>query len=308
MALSNKEVVRVGLESTYADLATTLETALVVGDVSFDPSAANRPQRNVNRPRGGGQAFMTGYKHATLGFATELSAPLVAGEAAPYELLLKGCGIAVTPTVSKRRYNPILLNDPSLSFLVYKNANLHRMPGARGAASFSIKVGEQPMLNMQFSGRMASYASEAFPIVTPLQGKLQSVQPKDQSGGIVATLGGADLCIQSIEGSWNTNVAHSEDSCNEWKITDHLSSLSLVCTMPDFTTKNWLEAMEGQEVGAFNTKYGAATFETAVLAPKCSIGQVKYGKSAAGHTVTIPLSCLDDVGNDSLTLETGDLS
>lgn len=306
MSLRNKEYLRLGLESTYGAPAPSMETALLVGDVDFNPSLAAREQRGLNRYQGGNDAYVTGYKHVGLGFTTEFLPALVAGESAPWGIMALGCGFAETlDTVAKTAtYNPILLDDKSLSGMIYKNSNRHKMLGLRGALKASLKVGSRPTMSAQFSGLDNGMAFESPTLVNANQGKLAAIRADE----LTASLGGTSLCLLTAELDWGTQVAHTESSCDKWVITDHKPAVNLTIEMPDFNVKNWILEMQNEAIGVLDILWGTGDFKTRVKGPRASLGQVTYGRNGAGHTMTLPLAMENDLGNDSLIIETGNLS
>jgi hypothetical protein len=306
VSLRNKEIIRVGVETAYATEQTTLATALVVGDLDYNPAAAAREQRQVSRPHSGNQAYLTGFRHASIGFTTELSAPsalALVTDAPPWAALLQGCAMAQTFTAaSKFAYNPILAADKSLSAAVYKASNKHRLVGLRGNARISVAPGRLATMALSYSGRNAGYLTETMPSAAIAEGAPRAVRPEE----VTLTLGGTSLCLVSAEVDLGNEVVHTNSTCDEWVINDHRPSVTLTVEMPDFATRNLLTDMEGEVVGALALTWGATGHKVRVSAPKVSFGQISYGRQAV-HTMSIPLACLPDAGNDEILIETGAL-
>lgn len=168
--LTRRTVIRLALEATYGtDPAIGSFDELLAWDVEPDIKGEIL-ERSILRDCLSPIGPVIGLKEVGLNFKTELksggvgSAAMTVPEA---DLLLVGCGFA---TAAHAGTSPIVYSlksaegdIKSLSFLVYKDGNMHKICGARGSVKITMEAGKYGIMEWAFSGLYNAVAAATMP-------------------------------------------------------------------------------------------------------------------------------------------------
>ena len=172
------KLVLAAIETKYgADVSPGGGAAVQVSDVQLTPMDGTDIVRNLEKPYLGGDATAPGELHAKLAFKVELSGSGTAGTAPNWGVLLRGCGIAQTVTIStKVVYNPVSSSHESLSLHVWIDETRYILLGARGSVKFALTAQAIPQMEFEFTGlfTVPTQASQVTPNYTGYQTPLVS--------------------------------------------------------------------------------------------------------------------------------------
>lgn len=207
-------------ESGYAADANPSEAAdaVLCSEIKINPLNAQNVPRDLIRGYFGGAEHLVGVAFVELELTVELAGAGAAGTGAPYKALLDACGLNETLTASVRaEYN---LETPvvgSCTIDYHDDGLVHTLLGARGSATFDMKVGSRPTATFKMLGIDGGVAAGANSAVTLTAWKKPDVVTDANTGDLLlgctyvaatpALTGGTGYPSQGLE--WDLGIAVS---------------------------------------------------------------------------------------------------
>lgn len=201
------------IETTYNTdpTPTGAANAILVSNLEIRPLEAQNVDRGLLRPYFGASEQLVGSAFKSVSFDVELVGASAAGVAPAWGPLVRACGLAETLIASTRAdYTPISSALESVYFYCNYAGVQHKIGGARGDVSVSLKVGEIPKMRFRFQGIDAGESAVAVPAVTLTGFQVPQVvtdpfTPNFKLGGSVsptgapAITGGTDYAATGLE-------------------------------------------------------------------------------------------------------------
>jgi Phage tail tube protein len=133
---------------------TGAANAILFSDASVTPLDAQNIDRNNIRGYFGASEQLVGTASVKLNFSVELAGSGTAGTAPAFDALLQACALASAAllTPSRNEYTPVSSALKTATIYYYDDGVLHKLLGAMGTVSLSLKAGEIPKLNFEFTG------------------------------------------------------------------------------------------------------------------------------------------------------------
>lgn len=164
--LTRRSIIRLALEATYGtDPAIGSFDELLAWDINVEPKG-ELLERNIMRDSLSPISSVVGLKEQGLAFKTELKSA-GPGTVPEMDLLLVGCGFG---TAAHSGTAPIVYSlksaesdVKSLSFLVYKDGNMHKITGNRGTIKFTMEAGKHGICDWTFQGLYNAVVAATIP-------------------------------------------------------------------------------------------------------------------------------------------------
>jgi hypothetical protein len=167
--LARKKVLLAKIETTYGTdpTPTGAANAILVKNLNMTPQEADLVDRDLVRPYLGRSEQLPAGIRAMVEFEVELAASGTAGTAPGWGLLMRACGHSETVAAGVSvTYAPISAAFESATFYFNQDGVLHKLTGARGTWSLSLKVKEVPTLKFTFTGIYNTVTDTAAPAPT----------------------------------------------------------------------------------------------------------------------------------------------
>lgn len=167
--LARKKVLLAKIETTYGTdpTPTGAANAVLVRNFSATPQEADFVDRDLVRPYLGRSEQLPAGIRAILEFEVELQASGTAGTPPAWGTLMRACGHSETIVASTSvTYAPISSAFESATFYFNVDGVLHKLTGARGTWSLSMKIKEIPTLKFTFTGIYNTVTDTAAPAPT----------------------------------------------------------------------------------------------------------------------------------------------
>lgn len=177
MALKNKQLLLVGIETTYGTPATLVgANAVQTGDINITPLAGDTVQRNIIKPFFGNSQSMMVTSYVTIDFEVELGCSATVGTAPQFNALLRACGFTqLLPadsggTAGSVIYLPHTLSSvteggTSATIFFQRDGIKHTLTGARGTVSFDLTVKQLPKMKFTMTGLFGAITDSELSLV-----------------------------------------------------------------------------------------------------------------------------------------------
>lgn len=138
--------------------AAATDGILIVDKVDISPLEIDYASRNMLLPYFGGSQDLIAKVNSKISFSCELSGSGTAGTSAPWGPLMQACATAQASLTAPVRieHTPVSSLLKTATIYLYDDGVLHKITGAMGDVSLSIKVGEVPRLSFDFVGAYAA--------------------------------------------------------------------------------------------------------------------------------------------------------
>lgn len=293
------------VEETYGVdvVPTALANAIRCTDVSFNPLAADKVERNLNFPHLGAQPSLQAGEHNELSFKVELAGSGTAGVAPGWGALMRGCGMAETIVeATSVTYDPVSAGYESISCYFNLDGILHKFTGGRGNVKLMLAPKQIPYLEFSFLGLLVPAVDAALPAVdfsgwpAPLTCSKTNT-PTWSIHGYGAI--GESLSLD-VGNKVEMRQLIGEDSV---QITDRKGSGSMVIEAPLLAVKDFVAISRARSRGALSVVHGLSAGNiVTIAAPKCEIDPPSYGNSQSINNITLPLIPCFDAGDDELSI------
>jgi hypothetical protein len=308
------------IEATYGTdpVPTGGTNAMLVSNLSINPINLSLVDREVVRPFFGASEQLPGARFVEMSFDVELVGSGTVAVAPAWDALLQACGFAGTATATFRYdYTPVTSGPGSVTIYWYDDGLLHKATGARGDATFSLKVGEKPKISFKFTGIYNTPTAAANPSVV-LTGWKQPQAVVDANtgdltfGGTHATgvapaiTAGTVYPSQGLEVSLGNSVNFTALTSQETvDLTDRSVSGKVTLDLTaaqEATLMGVVEAATLQSVGLI---HGTVLNSKAMLwMPNVQLTNPQKAESNGKRLVSFDLRAIPSAGNDELRVVT----
>lgn len=293
------------IEATYGVDATptAMANAIRCTDVSFNPLAADKVERNLYFDSLGAQPSLQAGEHIEMSFKVELAGSGTAGVAPAWGPLMRACGMSETIVADTSvTYAPVSAGYESISEYFNLDGVLHQFLGGRGNVKVALTPKQIPYLDFNFMGLLVAAADSALPTsdFSAWQDPLivsKANTPTWEMHGYAAI--GESLTLDLGNKVEMRNLV-GEDSV---QITDRKGSGSMVIEAPLLAAKDFFAISRARTRGALSVVHGTAAGNIVTIgAPKCEIDPPSYGQTQGIVNLTLPFVPTFDAGDDEISI------
>lgn len=297
-----KKILAFAVESTYGIDAINGGTPkhLLGREFSITPMAGESSSLDYDNGVLGNSAEIMTEVYVTVEFTVDMAASSTATQAAPYGDLMKACLRKVeerdTSSGGSADETLYLIDEDStnsLTFYFYQSGALHKITGARGSLSFSVKAKEFGGIKFSFTGLFAPVTGASSPVPdfsawqTPLKVGVQNSS---------FTIGGKTLKLISLEYDQANSVVYQEYvGHEEVLITDYKPTATIVIEAPEQSDWDGFGKAEAGAEHAVVFSNGAVGNQFEWKSDKVQLGRPTYGEQDGTQTLSIPLLPIGNV-------------
>ncbi|MEM7047077.1 MAG: phage tail tube protein [Pseudomonadota bacterium] len=300
----NKKVLLAKLESTYgSDASPQAADAILLSDVTITPMDADIQERGLVTAALGSQAKSVNNPRPAIEFTVELAGAGTPGTVPGYGALLRGCGFAEVIDAGKSvSYKPVSSNFESLSLYFNMDGTAHKLLGARGNVSFSIKAGEIPTMKFAYTGMWADPSDISLPQADTNAFKIPTFAGNSTTEQL--SIHGYTAVLASLNIDMKNNVIYRHLIGSESvEITDRGAEGSVSIEAPSLTSKDFFAAAKQGGLAPLTLTHGKTDGHIAqITAPKVQVLAPKYSDSDGVAMLDIDIVVTPDEGDDELTL------
>ena len=308
MALTTaKDIVApVHKETTYGPPATVVAADAVLLMGAEIAPAADKLEREVNRPYFGGNPFVLVGKRVTLTATIDLLGAATLGLAAPLGVLYKICAHAETLVATTSAiYNPISKAIDSATLDFYWAGVKFRMTGVRGLLDFDFSIKNFGKATINLTGLFTLPADGTIPVGIDLSAFRTPLAV--EAGTWTVTAGGVTLCANQLTMSQNRNVALIECSSGREDVVTARKPGGTLRVLKDAALATWnpWSIADAQSVIALTNVLANGVAPTKKVSIPMNV-QLEYPKptdidGVAGYE--IPFTCVPVTGNDEYSIQ-----
>lgn len=298
-------------------LAMTAADAVLVGtDVELTPVAGDTVDRELLRPNFGNSQEYNVNVHQTLAFSVDLAAkagfafPVAMGDAPPWGILMRACGMAEVTTNGAKAtgsiaYSPTNGDSNRVTLAVQMDGVQHRLAHALGTWTLEFAANAVPRLRYTFTGLYAD------PTDTPLVNNPSvaawgdPVLPSDDNTPTFSLHGAGDLALQSLSLDYGNEVQYLEaiGAGGEIAITDRKPSGSLTIRAPSVADFAAVKKAKESAAGALSVVHGpAAGAQIKIDCPKLSLSSPTYSEDRGLAMLQANVRPLPSAGSDEIKI------
>ncbi|CCN69787.1 hypothetical protein [Vibrio nigripulchritudo] len=297
-----KKILAFALESGYGVDAISGSTPkyLLGREFSITPMAGESTSLDYDNGVLGNSAEIMTELYVTIEFTVDLAASGQAKLAAPFGDLMKGClrKVDAFDVVAGAQATEVMYSIDenaagSLTFYFYQSGALHKITGARGSFSMSVKAKEFGGIKFSFSGLYSPVVNAAIPTPdfsawqTPLKVGVQNSS---------FTIDGAPFKMISLEYDQANAVIHQEYvGHEEVLITDYKPTGTLVIEAPEQSAWDAFAIAQAGAEHALVFSNGPVGNQFEWKSPKVQLGRPTYGEQDGTQTLSIPLIPIGNV-------------
>lgn len=296
--------------------------AILVRNLSINPLNSQNVDRALVRPYFGGSEQLVGSAYVECEFEVEFAGSGTANTVAFWNVLTRACGFFFGETLaSPARVEYSLDTDysalESVTIYYYDDGALHKLLGARGSFSLSMKVGEIPVLKFKFTGLDGGVTAVSTPSPTYTAWQKPRVVTDLNTGALV--LGASYAAGAFTGGTEYVSTGLELDLGNDVQFVDLLGTASAVGQTVSINNRNVtgtleldltgaLEVSRMADVRANNTlslgiSHGTTTgHKTMVWCPSVQLVNPKKIDKDGRRLIGFDLRVLPSAGNDELKL------
>ncbi|MCE2910211.1 MAG: phage tail tube protein [Burkholderiaceae bacterium] len=167
--LSRKRVILAKIETTYGtdSVPTGAANAILVRNLTLTPQDTEFADRDLVRPYLGRSEQLPAAIRAMVEFEVELAGSGTAGTAPGWGALMRACAHSETVSAGVSvTYAPISQSFESASIYFNVDGVLHRLTGARGTMTLSLRAKEIPTIKFTLTGLYNAVTDAALPTPT----------------------------------------------------------------------------------------------------------------------------------------------
>lgn len=257
--LQRKRVILAKIETTYGTdaIPTGAANAILVRNLNVTPQDADFVDRDLVRPYLGRSEQLPAAFRAMLDFEVEIAGAGAAGTAPAYAPLLRACGFAETLTaLTKADYAPISTGFESVSIYMNVDGVLHKLTGARGTVSISMKVKDIPVFKFQFTGIYNAVTDVALP--APTYTAFQTPLTVTNLNTTPFTLHSYNAVLSEFQLDMTNSIVHRTlvGGAEAVLITDREPQGSLTIEATTVAAKDWWALAKAATLGAIDITHG----------------------------------------------------
>ena len=306
--------------ATYGvdSVPTGVANAMLVSNLSINPINAQNVDRDLIRPYLGGSEQLLGTRYVEMGFDIEMAGSGTVATAPAWAPALIACGFAQTLTATVRAdYLPISTGFDSATIYWHDDGVFHKATGCRGTATFSMKVGERPVISFKFTGIYNTPTAVANPAVTLTAFRVPQVVTDANTQDV--TMGGTHATATApliAGGTVYPSQGLELDLGNSVNFTALLGGETIDITQRSVTGKITLDLSAAQEVAlmaiveagtlqSVGINHGTvANVKTLLWLPSVQLINPAKAEANGKRLVSFDLRVLPLTGNDELRLVT----
>jgi hypothetical protein len=283
---------------------TGADDAMLVGNISAKPVAADYVARDLIRPYFGNSDQLAAGCHAELDFEVEIAGSGVAGTAPAWGRLLVACNFAETVTAGTDvKYTPVssVVQTP-LTMYYYLDGLLHKLTDAKGTVSFDFTVKQIPKMKFHFMGVYNPVVDSPLPAGTDfskfLQPKLASTAYTTWAmHGYTGPLQALSLDMANTL-SWAELIGYEGAEINDRKPTGKITM-----QLAGVTDHDWWSSAKDAIVDSLTITHGTVAGNIVQFdAPKVQLTDPSYTDQDSKAMLDATLTVIPDAGNDELVI------
>ncbi|PHS20231.1 MAG: hypothetical protein COA86_02765 [Kangiella sp.] len=296
----SRRVFTAKIETTYDVDAVPVDTDGVIAyNVEINPLQGDVQDDDVlpNGLLGGAAKFMIN-KTVSLDFEIDMVGHATPGTIPAASAIFRSLGLSETISVGVNvAYTLVSEGDESCTIYYFLDGHRHIITGCKGKASYSITPDGKLRLKCSMVGNYNAPTAVAFPTVTFANyQKALSTNPTTIQNFL---LHGWTGDVRSIEFDTGSDIqADVLLTKRESVLAGRSSSGSIVLENPDFTSKNWFNAIDSDDVGAMSFDVNEGAGRICVIShPQVQLLEPKYGNEKNKATLTANLNIFPDRTN-----------
>lgn len=304
----NLRLLATKIEAVYATdpVPTAAANSILVRNLKMTELEISYDERSNVKPYFGQDQQIVAWFYGMIEFDVELQYSGTAGTPPKWDVLMRGCGHAVTNVaVTSDTYNPISAAEQSVTHYFYHNGDLFIMVGAKGSVSRSYQNGKAPIAHFKFWGLVSqagAISTVALPaaVYTGFQIPLAVNKANTQFtlGGYAAVLESFTVDMGHVIGYTNRPNREAVDFTNR-KVTG-----TIVIEKPNLATKDYFAGLKAGSTVAMSLVHGTAAGLR--LTESSAILQLQKPSNSESNGITmmnLPFVIVPTTaGNDEITL------
>jgi len=308
MALLNrKRVILVKVESTYGtDPVPVVGTdALLVRDVQITPLQADYADRSLIRPYFGSSDQIPTTSQVALDIELELVGMKGLGVATPATgALLRACGLGETIVASTSvTYDPVSTGFESCTAYFNLDGVLHKVTGARGSASLSLKAQELPVIRVRLVGIFNAVTDTA--AGTPVYTDFKTPVPCNSTNTTGLDIHGFTAgVLDTLDIDLANNIVFRSlvGGSDEVLLTDRAPSGSISIEATTVAAKAWFPTIQNATTGVLSVAHGPAGNRVTVSATKLQLTNPQFQDSDGVAMLQMGAQFIPSSGNDEISI------
>lgn len=306
----HRTLILAGIETTYgtavAGMTGAANALLARRTPEWRPLVGSDDQIDNVRQYFGSQGTRLVQNYATVTIEIDAGGAGAAGTAAPYNALLRACGLAQTLTATtSAAYQPVSSGFESATIAWHDDTTRYQMTGARGSARLILEAGKRPYFRFEMSGLIGTVTDIALPAATFTA--FRDPLPLSLANTPTFTLGGYACIAERLEIDLGNKIEPRMLIGSESvQITDRRVSGTLVIEADQAATKEWVAVARASTRGALSVIHGTTAGNILeIAAPAVEIGRVTFGSSNNIRNITLPLDIChtgSGSGNDEIVI------
>lgn len=305
--LARKKVLLAKIETTYGvdPTPTGAANAILVSNITMTPQEADFADRNLVRPYLGRSEQLPAGIRALVEFEVELAGSGAAGTAPGWGVLMRACGHSETIVASTSvTYAPISAAFESATMYFNLDGVLHKLTGARGTFSLSMKVKEIPKLKFTFTGIYNTVTDTAAP--TPTYTVFQKPLPVTNTNTTPFSLHGFAAVMSELSLDQSGAIAHRTlvGGSEAVLITDREPQGSITIEATTVASKDWWTIAKNATLGALAITHGtAAGNKVALNSSNVQLTKPSYAELDSVQMLQMGMNYIPSTtGNDEYSL------
>jgi Phage tail tube protein len=257
--LTNRRLILAKTEVTYGTdpTPTGAANAILVSNLEITPQDADYVNRDLVRPFIGRSEQLPASIRARVSFEVEIAASGTAGTAPAWGPLVKACAFSETTVASTSvTYNPVSSTFDSVTIYFQVDGVQHKLTGARGSVSVSLKAKDRPTMKFEFLGIYNAVADVALatPTFTAFKTPL-AVNNTNTTGFTLHSLAGV-LSELNIDMAVQTVHRDLVGGAQAVLITDREPTGSVMIEAGTVASKDWWTLARNATLGALAITHG----------------------------------------------------
>lgn len=303
--LQRKRVILAKTESVYGTdpTPTGAADAVLVRNLSVTPQDADFTDRDLVRPYIGRSEQLPSGIRAMAEFEVEMSASGTAGTAPAYASLLKACGFSETVSAGVSvTYAPVSASFSSVTIYFNVDGVLHKLTGARGTVSLSMKVKDIPVWKFTFTGIYNAVTDTAAP--TPTYTAYKTPLPVTNGNTTPFTLHGFSGVMSELSIDVANAIAHRTlvGGSESVLITDREPVGNVVIEATTVAAKDWWTIAKNGTLGALSITHGTVGGQKVqVAASNVQLTRPNYQDMDGISMLQFGMNFVPSSGNDELS-------
>lgn len=304
--IAKKKVITAKIETTYGTdpVPTGAANALLVRNMNLTAQDADFVDRNLNRPFLGRSEQLPAGIRAMIDFEVELQASGAAGTAPAWGVLMRACGHSETISAGVSvTYAPISAAFESATFYFNVDGVLHKLTGARGTFSLSMKVKDIPTLKFQFTGIYNAVTDTVAPTPTYTSWKTPTTVSNINTTGF--SLHGYSAVMSEMSFDQSGSIVHRSlvGGSEQVLITDREPQGSITIEATSVATKDWWTIAKNATLGALDITHGTvAGSKCRFQAPNVQITKPSYADMDNIQMLQMGMNMIPSAGNDEYSI------